>query len=356
MEEQIKDFVDQTMGFVPRIDEVYHIGQNTPKAVVVVFPTMEEKRKIMRMKAELKNVTNEDGKKFYIQDYNPVVQIEKRRREQHIKSENEVKPDEKKLDIQNTKGGISIQGTIYRKKVMAPTPLELVQIPLDEYDAAMKTRMKKSKDIMQKNSKFIAFTKPVNSHSEIRTLYKRMKIQYPGARHIVCAYWIKGEEKHYTQDFCDDEEYGAGRILLEWMIQQNLECRVFFVIRYYGHIKMGTDRFECYKKAALSAMEGGDFNYMLNLNQECLQTDDKSVPHSNSAAYKNQNETGSRYTAKQTENTTTPKRGAYTGRGGYQKNKQKQAQKTYRPRNMFQPKEDGQFNFSKPWSEFEPLD
>ena len=40
---------------------------------------------------------------------------------------------------------------------------------------------------------------------------------FPGARHIVCAFWINGEESYYGQDFCDDEEHGAGRVLLDFL-------------------------------------------------------------------------------------------------------------------------------------------
>ena len=265
---QVADFIDQVLQVQPEIDEVYHLGGKDPKPIVITFPTLKDRRLVMRNKAVLKDVRNEDGKKFFLQDYNPPQIAEKRKREREIISDNKKLDKNSQLKIDRVKGGIKIQNKIYKKKVLPPTPKELSEIELDQYDAMMKAKMNQGETITQEASKFIAFNKPTNTHFEIRQLYKRMRLTHPAARHIVCVYWIDGAEPHYCKDFCDDDEPGAGRYILQWMIENDLKCRVFFIVRYYGGIKIGGDRFKCYVEAACKSMEGGDFNYHLNKHQE----------------------------------------------------------------------------------------
>ena len=91
----------------------------------------------------------------------------------------------------------------------------------------------------------------IESHDQIDELYLKMKMIQPNARHIVCAYWIDGFEPiSQAQDYHDDGEPMAGRQLLDILIKDNLKNRVIFVARRYGGIKMGPERFDCYKKAA----------------------------------------------------------------------------------------------------------
>ena len=268
MREETETFFNQTLGFSPNIDDIYQLGNTDPKPIVILLPTLQEKRKLMKAKAMLNNYINEDKKKFYLQDYSPPVVSEKKRREKEIVKQNNKLENEEKLQIEFTKQGLKIQGNTYRKKVVAPTPTDLVNADLEEYDAMMNVRLNKGEETIEKNSRFIAYNKAVNSHEEIRILYKRLRMTNPAARHIVCAYWIEGKEPHYCKDFYDDEEPGAGRIILDWMLRNNMKCRVFFAVRYYGGIRMGADRFKCYIQAVEASIRRGDFNHHLNQQQE----------------------------------------------------------------------------------------
>ena len=272
---QLQDFFMDTLGLEPAIDDAYTMGTSKPKLIVVVFQNLRHKKEVMQAKKLLKGIENKDGKPFYIQDHQPTSIMEKRKRERKIVEENEKKEKELRVNMQMTKGKLVVQGQVYKQKVHVPTPREMAATTLDQYDAMMKTKMKKSKTIENSNSRFIAYTKPVNTHHEIRELYKRMKINNPGARHIVCAYIIKGEEYHYSRDYCDDEEPGAGRIILNWMEKNDLTCRVFFIVRHYGSIKLGPERFTCYVNAAESALDGGEFNYHTNETQTVQKLEEK---------------------------------------------------------------------------------
>ena len=56
-------------------------------------------------------------------------------------------------------------------------------------------------------------------------------------------------------DYQDDGEPGAGRVLLDFLTNNLMEKRVVFVVRKYGGIRMGADRFTCYERAGQTAIE-----------------------------------------------------------------------------------------------------
>ena len=60
---------------------------------------------------------------------------------------------------------------------------------------------------------------------------------------------------------------GGGRTLLEYMHEYDLKKRTIFVIRKYGGVRMGIDRFTCYKIAANDAVRRNSCNEVLNVQQ-----------------------------------------------------------------------------------------
>ena len=269
-------FFDECLGLQMEIEDAYTLGNRQPKPVVVIFYTSKDRDLVFKYKSLLKNVENEEKKPIYITEYQPIAVQEKKARERHIIKENENLDEENRLEIEYAKGGLKIQGETYRKKVTTPTPMELAGLSLAELDNILSLKLNRGNDVNEENSKFVAFTASVKSHQEIRELYKKMKINNAAARHIVCAYWIEGGEPHYCQDYYDDEEYNAGKILLKWMIQHGLNQRVIFVTRFYGGKKMSTNRFECYIKAAQSVMQKYPYNDILGKNQQLLQLENHS--------------------------------------------------------------------------------
>ena len=96
-----------------------------------------------------------------------------------------------------------------------------------------------------------------------------MKIVYPGSRHIVCASNLPGaDQPHYNKSYCDDGEPGAGKKILDLLVQSEIENRVIFVTRKYGGVKMGSDRFECYLHAAKSVITAFPYNEILQQEQK----------------------------------------------------------------------------------------
>ena len=256
------------LGFDAPIEDIFSMGQNN---TVIIFQNVADKRHLMEIKGRLKGHKNQEGKQYYINEYNPPAVNERKNRERYIMQENEdineIKEEQDQVQMTITKGGLKIGADMYRKKVTVPSPTELVDIPLDKLDHILHLKVTKSGEITQKASRFIGFSAVVANHEEVRQYYMKMKLNYPTARHIVCAYSVPGNETYYTQDFCDDGEPGAGRRLLDILVQSNIDCRAVFVARYYGGIKMGLDRFECYEQAAQAALMKGPYNHILGIKQ-----------------------------------------------------------------------------------------
>ena len=65
----------------------------------------------------------------------------------------------------------------------------------------------------------------------------------------------------------DDEEYGAGKKLLDLLREAEIFYRVVYVVRYYGGTHLNNDRFVAYKEAAVSAINHYSLNTVLNVTQ-----------------------------------------------------------------------------------------
>ena len=195
----------------------------------------------------------------FINDYFPPTSWEKRKREQEIFDQYQEEDDA----VGYQRGGLCIKGELYRKKIMPPTPKQLIEIDPDDMEEIFKLKLFKGKPQYKDNSTFMGYCTDVDTLDEVNRLYIKLKLIQPAARHIVCAYWVDHPEKCYSMDFQDDGEPGAGRVLLDILTSNNLKGKVIFVARKFGGIKMGADRFVCYSNAGKIAA-GIDLNIQVN--------------------------------------------------------------------------------------------
>ena len=107
-------------------------------------------------------------------------------------------------------------GEIYTQKIVPPSPKQLIDHTAENLERILKLDTYSGGKVQQDRSTFEAYTACVSSHKEIRDLYIKIKLMVPVARHVVCAYWIKGDPI-FSQDYCDDGEPNAGRTLLNFM-------------------------------------------------------------------------------------------------------------------------------------------
>ena len=267
---EVKAFLEYELGIIVEIEEVFKIGKAEPKLLTVTLQSQADKRLILKNKSKLSKIQSDVP--IYINEYFSMNVQEKKKREKDIRQQvgAAFEGSQNPPQISYTQGNITIQGEIYQKRVKPPTPKELIDLEPDELEKILKMQTTKGSVVTQERSKFIAYVASVSTHREVRDLYKKMKLAQPNARHIPCAYWLPGQSdfQHYNQDYHDDGESSAGRVLLDFLVQNNLKNRVVFVARRYGGIRMGMDRFECYVDAARSAFQLNAYNTVLGLNQQ----------------------------------------------------------------------------------------
>ena len=91
-------------------------------------------------------------------------------------------------------------------------------------------------EIVINKSRFISLMMPISSDSEVKDILKNLNKEFPKATHYCYAYRVAGKEK--SSD--DGEPSGtAGRPMLEFLSNNQLENILVVVIRYFGGIKLG---------------------------------------------------------------------------------------------------------------------
>ena len=95
-------------------------------------------------------------------------------------------------------------------------------------------------ELVEKKSRFIARTCPVDSEQEAVEFIEKMRKEYWDARHHCFAYVIG--ERNQTQRCGDDGEPGqtAGRPMLDVILGAGVHNMCLVVIRYFGGTLLGT--------------------------------------------------------------------------------------------------------------------
>lgn len=93
-----------------------------------------------------------------------------------------------------------------------------------------------------KNSTFIALAAKVHSIQEVKDLYIATAQRFPSADHIMAAYALK-EKGILKSGAVDDKEYGAASKIKNAIFETKTKNTVVFVVRFYGGIHMGFERF-----------------------------------------------------------------------------------------------------------------
>ena len=252
-------FLTESLGVMIHIDDYFQIGDGSPRPVVLIFSCLEDKRLALSCKANLKEVRC-DGNKVFLSEYLPPTALEKRKCDQKIVGT--LKEAGKEDAISYIKGNVAVHGVPYKKMIVPPTQRELISLTAEEIGGILGMSTKRGDEFVQHHSSFIGYSADISSHEQIVQLYKKMRFIKPEARHVVCAYSFQENNPSeaecnqyiYTHDFHDDGEPGAGRVLLDLLERNNIQNKVVFIAQKYGGVKMGSDRFVCYLKDAMSAL------------------------------------------------------------------------------------------------------
>ena len=123
-------------------------------------------------------------------------------------------------------------------------PADFTKLSIEDLDRIMALKIKPGPVIRVDGGSLQGHILAVQNHQQIRDAFMNMKLNFPDANHVICAYLIPGIQTYYNRDSCDDGENMAGSKILEMMDYYQITSRVVFVVRYSNGTKLGQKRFE----------------------------------------------------------------------------------------------------------------
>ena len=267
---QLENFFEQEMGIDVTVEDCYLMKQAIGQPnVVVTLQNYAEKREIFKNIYKIKDLKNKDGKKIYFNDYLLPAEYEWRKRQKDVRKENDELGDAK-YDVSFKSRQIALSGLTLPVVVKVPDPTKILEMKFEEVNSIMELPLVIGTEYYCKGNRIVAASFCTNDLQGVNHAYMSVKLKYPAARHIVAVWNIPTDLKFDGQDFCDDQDHGVGRMILNMMIQSDISNRALFLIRHSGE-KMNEDRISMYKKAAISVLEKSPINSVLNTRQEFMR-------------------------------------------------------------------------------------
>ena len=106
---EVAAFLEKYLGVKVDIEDLYTMGEQVQKLVVVVLSSNKDKWSILNNKKKLKDVLNAKAEEYYINEHLQPEIKEKRRREREIYNRNEKITTANKVEMAFFKGGLKIQ-------------------------------------------------------------------------------------------------------------------------------------------------------------------------------------------------------------------------------------------------------
>ena len=222
--------------------------------MMLVRCTPDLKSRIFENISNLKDKKNEKDMPYYINKQLPDMFVEQKRENREIIAA--VKKKEKSLPV-NQKTTIEIRD----HKVFLGDQLAPKHLPRVEINELFPTKSEKEKQaqiiftssdvVGDRMSTFQSFAAITRNIHEVRRAYHKIRSLHPGADHVVAMY-VNNQHIGYQ----DDMEYGAGHKLVKHVQEQfpNMKQIAVFMVRTFGGIKLGPDRYTHMKNTVTEAL------------------------------------------------------------------------------------------------------
>ena len=266
--QQIEEFISQNLSLDVVITDCFKLGVGVNKPVVITLQTFQEKMDIFQAMEKLRERANKAKRRLdiFFNDFQPPQERERRRREREIYKDNEA-DQSTKLQMSISRKGLTIEGEQYTKKVEPPDAVKILTYSPEKLKQVCEMKIDKGIVIEHEGSSFVGYSLPTNSYQNINDAYMNLRLKFPQAPSIVCAYIIPGLPRCIHEDFCDDKEHGAGRLLLKTLQENHILNTAVFVVRDQMRGKIGPIRFQLILDAARSAVNVNPYNKYTNGNQ-----------------------------------------------------------------------------------------
>ena len=150
---QIQELFYEELNVTVEIEDTYCLGERELPPVVIVFESVSMKRRVFENKAKLNQLSGYKGRKIYLNNYLPTSVNEQKKRERQIVKDHK-NGGNPAITMEITKKGLKIGNEMYKKKVRAPQPGDLLNTTPDELDAILETKTVKGPQLKVKDNIF----------------------------------------------------------------------------------------------------------------------------------------------------------------------------------------------------------
>lgn len=180
-------------------NRAYRLGAGPHRPLLVELRNTDHKQRLFTNASKLKGKLNENGKPYFLSDHLPEERKEDCKRINELYAENKKKPTSHKLEMSISRGRLTINDEKYRKAVSAPTAKEMLNPDEKLFDIAKELDIVKGSSETRQKSKFASYAVAVESFEDIQAALLKMRMKFPDATHVSCAYRLPGANTPINQ-------------------------------------------------------------------------------------------------------------------------------------------------------------
>lgn len=260
----IQQFLRETLGFQSevKLKGFHRLGYTDGsgyRPTIIKLMDLDQKVPLLAAAPNLKGKKNDKDRFFYFNEQLPDQLHEDRKYAQFWIKDNKARPPRDQLQMKIYKNKLRINNDPYKKKVHPPSASEIFKLNLQELsDTRQSPTVYGDSDIVG-DSEFISYAVPVTQVEQVRKAYRKLRIKYADATHIISAFRLQNPNGPFNQESSDDGEFGGGRCLMSLLQENDLVDVAIFIIRYYGGKQLGTTRFDTMRALAKTALRKANF-------------------------------------------------------------------------------------------------
>lgn len=225
------------------------------RPVLIRLADLDHKPILLSNAPKLKGQRNDKNKFYYINEQLPEKLQEEKRYALHWMKENKTRPEEQKLNMKIHRNKLQINNRPYQKKVQPPAAAEILNLEPDDIRNLNNSQTVFGNSATEQGSEFISFAAKVNNEEEVRIAYRKLRLKYANATHIMSAHRFDPPNGPINQEANDDGEIAGGRKILTTLQDQHVTQVAVFIVRFYGGLHIGPIRFDIIKTLTLDALK-----------------------------------------------------------------------------------------------------
>ena len=251
----VLDFMRDKLKIPADEREIYvahKLSENSKAIVARINPAL--KNEVFENIKNINDLKNHDNKPVFITDQQPEGLRTRRKYAKEMCDEllekNEGKPDTQKVKAVVKKDKLFINKELYKNPCQAPQPKDILESDSDEPEKIEKVKFIETEIQGEKGSTFRGLGAKITSRAELRRAYKKARRNFPAATHVMCAYTFKKSKDENEYGKQDDGEWGGSHRILEAITAAKATNVAVFVVRQFGGLEIGMNRFSHIKTCA----------------------------------------------------------------------------------------------------------